>query len=115
MGLNYAATAEGASHMRGPTMGPEISDGTRLEDENKAKTVIDTQIAMAIVDSLCICSTMRFTLSVERQLDFLRAVTGIESTKDEPMKVGRRILTLERMYNYREGLGERMITYPHDF
>lgn len=115
MGLNYAATAEGASHMRGPTMGPEISAGTRLEDENKAKTVIDTQIAMAIVDSLCICSTMRFALSVEKQLDFLKAVTGIEHTKDETTKVGRRILTLERMYNCREGFGRKDDYLPPRF
>lgn len=115
MGLNYAATAEGASHMRGPTMGPEISDGSRLEDENKAKIVIDTQIAMAIVDSLCICSTMRFALTVERQLDFLRAVTGIEFTKDEATKVGKRILTLERMYNYREGFGRKDDYLPTRF
>ncbi len=115
MGLNYAMTAEGAAHMRGPTMGPEISGGTRLKDENKAKTVIDTQIAMAIVDSLCICSTMRFALSVEKQLDFLKAVAGIEHTKDEATKVGRRILTLERMYNYREGFGRKDDYLPTRF
>lgn len=115
MGLTYATAAEGASHMRSPVMFQEIGTGTRLREDHKARMVVDAQIAMAIVDSMCLCSSMRFALSPRNMLDFLEAVTGMEFSSEEANIVGRRILTLERMYNYREGFHNRDDYLPRRF
>ena len=115
MGLNYATAAEGASHMRAPIYLQEMGAGTRLLEDNKATMVIDGQIAMAIVDSLCLCSSMRFALSTQNMLDFLKTVNGIEVSPEDADKAGRRVIVLERLYNYREGFRRKDDYLPKRF
>jgi len=115
LALNYATAAEGASHMRGPTMGPEISGGKRLEEKDKARLVIDCQVSMAVADSVGLCSTCRLGMEPERIAEFLTAVTGEEFTGEELEERGREILTLERRYNLREGFTRKDDSLPRRF
>ncbi len=115
LGLNYATAAEGASHMRGPTMGPEIGGGKRLEEAEKAEMVIDCQISMAVADSVGLCSTCRLGMGPEHIAEFLTAVTGEEYTADGLKERGKEIITLERRYNLREGFTKKDDTLPRRF
>ncbi len=51
-------------------------------------------------------------LGFKDHADLLRAVTGIEMSGDEFMEVAERIITLERLYNLREGLKRDDDTLP---
>jgi aldehyde:ferredoxin oxidoreductase len=114
MALTYGTSPKGAHHMVSPTMGLELA-GDRFAIEGKAKLVRSVQQYMAIVDSLGFCSSMRFVLSLERQLQLYRAVTGMDISEEEAMRVGERILNLERMYNVRLGLDRRHDVLPRRF
>lgn len=112
LGLNYATSASGASHMRGPTMPIEIGENTRLDDHNKVPMVISVQINMAIADSLCLCSTARAGINISQLAQFLEAVTGESWSAQQLEKIGKDILTLERRLNIREGFSETDDTLP---
>lgn len=112
LGLNYAVSASGASHMRGPTMPIEIGENTRLDDHNKVPMVISVQINMAIADSLCLCSTARAGINIPQLAQFLEAVSGESWSAQQLEKIGKDILTLERRLNIREGFSEADDTLP---
>lgn len=114
MALTYGTSPKGAHHMVSPTMGPEIA-GDRFAVEGKGTLVRTVQQYMAVVDSLGFCSSMRFVLSLEKQLQVFRAATGLDCTEEEAMRVGERILNLERMYNVRLGLDRRHDILPRRF
>lgn len=112
LGLNYATSASGASHMRGPTMPIEIGENTRLDEHNKVSMVINVQVNMAIADSLCLCSTARAGINIPQSAQFLEAVTGENWSAQELEKIGKNILTLERRLNVREGFSDADDTLP---
>ncbi|KUO48892.1 MAG: hypothetical protein APF76_09590 [Desulfitibacter sp. BRH_c19] len=114
MALTYATSSKGAHHMISPTMGAEIP-GDRFAEEDKAGLVKDTQIEMALVDSLGLCSTMRFVLDVGRQQQLLEHASGMELSKEEILKIGERILNLERLFNIQEGFDRKDDTLPNRF
>jgi len=114
MALTYGTSPKGAHHMVSPTMGHEIA-GDRFAVEGKGTLVRTVQQYMAIVDSLGFCSSMRFVLSLEKQLQIFRAATGLDYTEEEAMRTGERILNLERMYNVRLGLDRRHDVLPRRF
>jgi len=115
LALNYATAPRGGCHMKGITVGPEIAEGNRLVTKGKAKLVKETQEVMAILDSLAVCSTMRFALDINDILKLFSAVTGLEIEKDSGMRIGERILNIERLFNIREGFGKRDDTLPKRF
>lgn len=114
MGLSYAVSTRGGHHMFAPTMGAETTgDGSnRFQTKGKAKLVVETQAQMAVVDSLVLCSSMRFVMSLSNQMDFYCAVTGQRLSVDEAMLIAKRIITLERLINNREGLSRQDDTLP---
>lgn len=114
MALTYGTCPKGAHHMFSPTMGPEIA-GDRFTISGKGALVRSIQQFMAIVDSMALCSSMRFVLSLEKQLQLFRAVTGLDIPEGGAMQVGERILNLERMYNVRLGLNRRDDYLPRRF
>lgn len=114
MGLSYAVCSKGGHHMFAPTMGAESAgDGLkRFVTEGKAALVKDTQTQMAIVDSLVLCSSMRFVMSVSNQAKFYQAVTGWNLSKEEVEVIGERIINMERLFNAREGFSRKEDTLP---
>lgn len=114
MALTYATSPKGAHHMVSPTMGPEIA-GDRFAEEGKAPLVKETQIFMSIVDSMALCASMRFALSLEKQVKLYEAVTGLQFTNEDLMKTGERILNLERMINVKEGFSRKDDKLPERF
>ena len=114
MGLSYAISPKGGHHMIAPTMGLETAGdpAKRLIPDGKAKMVQDTQRIMTIVDSLAMCSSMRFVLGLQSLLDLHEAVTGITLGEEEALHMADRINSLERLFNIREGLSRKDDTLP---
>ncbi|GAB4533906.1 MAG: aldehyde ferredoxin oxidoreductase family protein [Anaerolineae bacterium] len=114
MGLSYAISPKGGHHMIAPTMGLEVAGdpANRLRAEGKAKMVRDTQLIMAIVDSLALCASMRFVLGPQSMLELYRAVTGRPLEEDEACLIAERIVNVERLFNLREGFGCQEDTLP---
>jgi len=114
MGLSYAISPKGGHHMIAPTMGLETAGdpARRLIPDGKAKMVRDTQLIMTIVDSLAMCSSMRFVLGLESMLRLYRAVTGIALGEEEALRIAERVDNLERLFNLREGLTRAHDTLP---
>lgn len=114
MALTYGTSPKGAHHMVSPTMGLEIA-GDRFSVEGKGLLVRKTQQHMAIVDSLSLCSSMRFVLNLEGQLQLLQGAAGLVLSEEEAMQAGERILNLERMCNVRLGFGRQQDVLPRRF
>jgi aldehyde:ferredoxin oxidoreductase len=114
MGLSYAISPKGGHHMIAPTMGLEVAGDPkkRLIPDGKAKMVKETQLVMTIVDSLAMCSSMRFVLGLDSVLDLYRAVTGVSLGEEEALLMAERVTNLERLFNVRDGLGRRDDTLP---
>lgn len=112
MGLTYAVSTKGAHHMFAPTFGVELAQNNRFEERGKGALVKENQSFMAIVDSMSLCSSMRFALSLSMQLDIIRAITGIALSEAEAMEIGEKIVTMEKLFNVREGFSRKDDTLP---
>jgi aldehyde:ferredoxin oxidoreductase len=131
--LQYAVSSRGAHHMRaystwefGEVPGglsveeakaagiPETARTDRFSVEGKGKGVAIAENARAIVDSLEMCKTVaRQSLGLyDNQVGVLNAVTGMEWTKQDLMKIGERKNNLERLFNLREGMNPADDTLP---
>jgi aldehyde:ferredoxin oxidoreductase len=124
MGLAYATSPRGGCHERGlitpETFGrPQPTD--RFKVEGKARLVKDTQVEMAVLDSLGLCVFPIHNAHIDMDLlaELYSAATGIQLSAEELLAAGERILTLERLFNIREGfsakhdtLPERLLTEP---
>jgi len=115
LALTYATAARGGCHMKGNTVGLEIAKGNRLITNKKAILVKETQQIMAILDSIAICSTIRFALDIGSILKIYSAVTGLSIEENLGMKLGERILNMERLFNVREGFDKKADLLPKRF
>ena len=129
--LGYAVASRGADHMRAApgiefgTMPPERVEalfGTaeaadRFSPVGKGKVIKWYEEIRSIQDALGICkSTARGkTASPEATAALYNAVTGLDLNGESLMKIGERIVNLERMFNVREGMGRKDDTLPKRF
>ncbi len=115
-GLLFATSNRGGCHMRGNMLGPEVLALPRLIDrfanQGKAGIVANHQNTAAVVDSLVLCKFVNMAVSVEFFARQLTAVSGIEFSADDLMKVGERTWNMERLYNLREGFSAADDTLP---
>jgi len=124
MGLAYATSPIGASHMRGDPAYYEIFgipvkvDGLVLD--GKAQMVKTCQDTSCIIDSagLCIFFAQRALLNqtVESEpagiMTFLNAATGADYTMDELIEAGERIFNAERRFLVNAGFSRKDDTLP---
>ena len=124
LGLNYATSPIGASHMRGDLpycelLGVPIKiDGQSWED--KPPIVVKWQNVFALIDAagLCVFFSIRYlcdpTLEIRPEgiLDLVNAATGAEYALDELEKIGDRILNAERLFLMRAGFDRRQDSLP---
>jgi aldehyde:ferredoxin oxidoreductase len=78
--------------------------------EKKAKLVRWHEDCQAVSGALGICmlvTTALYTMTPERMAALWSAARGIQIDADELMEAGRRIVTLERCFNVREGADRR--------
>lgn len=133
--LGLAVASRGADHLRNrPTL--DIMDlpedllneiyGVKIDPDptsyiTKENIVYYHENMYALGDALGICRfiTHGFNsphlLKPEHFVDLIRAATGIESTADGLIGVGKRIIDLERIINLREGVTKKDDTLPERY
>ncbi len=130
-GLGYAVASRGGDHLRAlPTaeyaFPPERAEkmfGTRkaadrFSIEGKASLVIWSEHVAALADSLGICKFMTnliYGFSVEHMANLMTYATGIDFTEERLMKIGERIINLERLYLVRHGVTRKDDTLPRRY
>lgn len=122
IGLNYATASRGADHNDGWTIAVElfgipVKVDRFSEDENKVKWVVDFQNSTAApIDSAIFCNfCLDFGFSPEVIERLLHEAVGMRYTYAEMVKVGERIINLERLFNLREGYTRKDDTLPSRF
>jgi len=119
MALSYATSNRGGCHMRAYMIAPEILGHPvfldRFSTAGKAELVALFQDISAVVDSAVLCRFLQFATGISTFAEMLRTVTGLDFGDDELMTIGRRIYTLERLYNNRAGFGRADDTLPPRF
>lgn len=123
LALGFAVGARGADHNRSGAYEMDFSEEVdRLRgDERSVAAAIATEDRSALMDSLILCKFVRgaFEDFHEESAELLSAVTGFEYDGDELREAARRIVTLRKAFNIREGwqpqddgLPERFLTEP---
>jgi aldehyde:ferredoxin oxidoreductase len=119
MALSYATSNRGGCHMRAYLIAPEILGHPvfldRFSTAGKAELVALFQDISAVVDSAVLCRFLQFALGISTFAEMLSTVTGLDFNDRELMTAGRRIYTLERIYNNRAGFTRADDTLPPRF
>ncbi len=102
LGLSYATANVGASHLRGWPQTNEIPNASALD---VVESMIDARDQKILTDSLVVCHfTYHIPLTHETKIKLLNAATGLEFDEKSAKLFARRVDTLGRMFNIREGL-----------
>ncbi len=124
MGLNYATSPIGASHMRGDTAYAELLGVPFPVDphawEGKSEMVAQWQNVFSVIDAagLCVFFSVRYltdsTLDIRPTgiLELVNAATGANYTLEELEKAGERIFNAERLFLNGAGFDRRQDTLP---
>ena len=124
MGLVYATSSIGASHMRGDTAYVEILGVPILVDplswEDKPQLVKDFQDVFAVIDSagVCVFFSIRNYVTATRDirpiglLRLLNAATGFDYDMDSLMAAAERVINVERLFLVRAGFSAADDTLP---
>jgi aldehyde:ferredoxin oxidoreductase len=116
MGLLYATSNKGASHMAGDTAYTELfgvgvkTDG--LTYEGKAELVKHFQDVFTLIDSagLCVFVAIRYTLDTlngyvpTRATEMINHATGSDYTPESLLLAAERVYTLERLFLTKAGI-----------
>ena len=125
MGLLYATSNKGASHMAGDIAYSEVFgvpkkiDGLSLE--NKPELVKRFEDAFAVIDAtgLCVFLSVRYMFEDKVELwptplsEIMRLSTGHPFTQQSLLEAGDRIFNMERLFLLRAGLTKEDDTLPH--
>ena len=111
-GLSYAIAPRGGEHGRGGYMIVEffMPDVDLYTHEGKAERAIQMAEDAAMYDLSCLCSFNFVPIPLIPSL--ITAVTGKEYTDDSLRETTRRVITLERKFNIREGFSREDDTLP---
>lgn len=124
MGLAYATSPIGGSHMRGDPAYFELFGIPQPVDphqwEGKAKITKAFQDLSAVIDSagLCIFFAVRNLAGKELDvppigiLEYLNAATGADYSLEDLMRAGERIITAERQFLVRAGMSRKDDSLP---
>lgn len=130
-GLGYAVASRGACHMRAAVPDNQIFPLCQVI-EGKAELVALFEHVRAIEDCLEICKWIfwheggNIARAFEKGLPlpltwpeiltkFYNYVTGLNLNVNDTLKIGERIVNLERVFNIREGLTRKDDTLPERF
>ena len=117
--LSYATSNRGGCHMRAYVIGPEILGQPcfvdRFSTAGKAEIVVLFQDISAAVDSALLCRFLQFALGVDTFARMLNLVTGLDFSEEEVIAIGKRIYTLERVFNTKAGFSRKDDTLPPRF
>ncbi|MDF1541417.1 MAG: aldehyde ferredoxin oxidoreductase C-terminal domain-containing protein, partial [Candidatus Thorarchaeota archaeon] len=112
-GLLYATGDIGASHLRGwpPTSAPPDTSVVPM-----VELLLPGRFEKTLKDSLEICHfTNRIPIRMNQMIRLLNGASGLEYNEDIINEFGRRIETLIRLFNTREGITRADDTIPPRF
>jgi len=129
MGLLYATSNKGASHMEGDVVYEELFGVPVKEDllttEGKGELVARFQDAFALIDAsgLCVFLALRYMFSKERMIlptrlsQLMKLTTGADYSPQDVLTAAERVYNLERMFLLQAGSTEdtlppRMLNEP---
>ena len=116
IGLNYATGNRGGCHVRGYTISVEVLGQLTPMDphvtEGKAGLDIVFQNLTAALDSTGACLFSTFGIGAAELVEELVALTGVDYTVDEFMRIGDRIWNQERLWNLAIGYAAADDTLP---
>jgi aldehyde:ferredoxin oxidoreductase len=119
MALGFAVGSRGADHNRSGAYEADFSvRADRLHGSPEAALLaIDTEDRAALIDSLILCKFLRgvFADLFAESAVLLRHVTGWDITAEELRTTARRIVTLKKLFNIREGWTREEDTLPPRF
>lgn len=124
MGLLYATSNKGASHMEGDVAYEEVfgtpvkADG--LSTDGKGELVARFQDAFALIDSggICVFFAVRYVFTKEMMIwpeqlaKLLNFATGADYSPDEALQAAERVYNLERLFLIEAGSGPEQDTLP---
>jgi len=116
-GLGYAVSSRGGDHLRAfPTVAFQREEAERLfgtagaieeyTTEGKGRMVKWYEDHRAVIDSLSTCKFIFMSVLTPPLwlAKLFNAVTGLDFTVQQLMKIGERVVNLERAFNLRQGL-----------
>jgi aldehyde:ferredoxin oxidoreductase len=116
MALGFAVGSRGADHNRSGAYEADFSPhGDRLHGSaESARAAVETEDRAALIDSLILCKFLRgvFGDLFAEGAELLRAVTGWDVSGGELRETARRIVTLKKLFNVREGWTPAEDTLP---
>jgi aldehyde:ferredoxin oxidoreductase len=112
--LSMATSNIGGSHMYGRPREEFSGQADPLVETGKGELIARVQKEQAIEDSLIACTFGNTGLDAAMYARLLFAATGIEDFADTAnlLKIGERIVCIERCFNAREGFGRNDDTLP---
>ena len=116
-GLSYAVSNIGGSHMYGRPAEELAGKIDPLADEGKGEYIASVQKEQAVRDCVLECVFGDSGLTPELRNQMLVAASGFEEFGEPAYleKLGERIVTLERVFNVREGFSRKDDTLPSRF
>lgn len=124
LGLVYATSNMGASHMNGHTGYPEVFGAPYRADplttEGKAQLAKQFEDMFAVIDScgLCVFVAVRYMFDRSKELlpariaQLLNYATGSDYSEETIHEAGERIYNLERLFLVRSGFSRKNDTLP---
>lgn len=111
MALAYATSDRGADHNRAWPVGHEaFGKIDPFTTDGKAELVVDDQIRTSLKFSAVMCDFLAADLNLVARL--LNAACETDYTEDSVKVVGKRIWTLTRLFNLREGFSKEDDSIP---
>ena len=119
MALGYSVSTSGGCHLRAFPISHEILRKPvatdRFSFEGKARIIKIAEDMNALVDSLSVCRFVFLANPLEEYAKAYTAVTGVESTVQELLKIGERICYNERIMNASNGFTSKDDDLPRRF
>ncbi|MFW9787456.1 MAG: aldehyde ferredoxin oxidoreductase family protein [Candidatus Thorarchaeota archaeon] len=113
MGLSYATSSMGASHLRGWPQTTDQPDSSALD---VIESLIEQRDIKILRDSLVVCHfTYHMPLKHGQNITMLNGATGHNYDKESIASFAQRVETLARLFNIREGLTRNDDTLPARF
>lgn len=110
MALSYATSDIGAAHTRAWTISTETKQMDRFSIKGKAELVKKIQDPRSVIHSLLLCTISPFGFS--DGVKMFSAVTGMDVSENQLVKIGERIFNLTKAFNVREGFARKDDSLP---
>lgn len=110
-GLAYMTSTRGACHLRAGFYAPELVgkfwrwEGIdRFSTEGKGEKVATMENFMCVYDSLGLCKFSRGFFLIDKLREVIKAITGLEFSEDELLRIGERVHTMKGNFNVLQGV-----------